>query len=46
MLRARGAHWEARRKDPPWKTYARFVDIIEVGIDGLDLTKLRKDGFC
>jgi hypothetical protein len=33
MGRTCGTHWEARRKDAAWKTYARFVDKIKIGID-------------
>jgi hypothetical protein len=33
MGRAYDTHWEARRKDAAWKTYARLVDNIKIGID-------------
>jgi hypothetical protein len=33
MGRACGTRWEARMKDAAWKTYARFVDSIKIGIE-------------
>jgi hypothetical protein len=33
MVRTCGTHWEARKEDAAWKTYARFVDNIKIAID-------------